>query len=48
MARIDPLGMIGALFGQVIKFFDDAYREGYLIYLIVGMIILVIFVVFFN
>ena len=48
MAKIDPLGMIGDLFGQVIKFFDDAYKEGYLLYLVVGMIVLVVFLIFFN
>lgn len=48
MAKFDALGMIGDIFGQVIKFFDNAYREGWLTYLIVGLIILVVFIIFFN
>ena len=48
MAKIDVLGIVGDSFGQVIKFFDMAYKEGWLLYLIIGMIILVIFVIFFN
>lgn len=48
MAKIDPLGMIGNVFGEVIKFLDDAYKQGYLLYLIVGLIVLAVFVIFFN
>ncbi len=36
------------LFNEVIKFFDKAYEEGWLLYLIVGMIVSVFIVVMFN
>lgn len=47
MAKFDALKILGDTFGQLIKFLDEAYREGWLLYLIAGIIILVVFVVFF-
>ncbi len=47
MAKFDGLKIVMDSFGEVIKFFDNAYKENWLIYLIVGMIILVVIVVFF-
>lgn len=47
MAKFDILSIITGIFGQLIKFIDDMYKEGYLTYLIVGIIIFVIYVIFF-
>ena len=35
-------------FNEVIKFFDKAYEEGWLLYLILGLFALVFIVVMFN
>ena len=48
MPGINPLKIIGELFSSVIKFLDMAYKEGYLVYLILIMIVLVIIVLFYN
>lgn len=37
----------GGLFGQLVKFLDTAYKEQWLIYLIVGIIIIGILLLFF-
>lgn len=48
MAKIDPLKVVGDSFGIVIKFFDNAYKEGWLLYLVAGLIILMVYIMFFN
>ena len=48
MAKIDLLGIVSAQFNIVVKFFDMAYREGWLLYLIVGLIVGFVYIVFFN
>ena len=34
-------------FGMLIKFLDNAYKEGWLMYLIVGMVVFLAWVLFF-
>ena len=48
MPKIDALRIVTDTFGQLVKFIDDMYKQGYLLYLIVGMIVIVIYVIFFN
>lgn len=48
MPKFNPLGMLGDVFGQVVKFLDDMYKQGYFLYLVGGLILLLIFVIFFN
>ncbi len=43
MAKIDIPKILGDLAGTIFKFFDDAYNQGWLLYLLV--ILLVLFVV---
>ena len=40
--------IIASFFNQIVKFFDTAYQEGWLLYLIVGLIALVVIIVMFN
>ena len=40
--------IIAGFFNQIVKFLDNAYNEGWLLYLIVGLIALVFIVVMFN
>lgn len=39
--------IVGGLFGQLVKFLDTAYREGWLLYLIIGLILLAMIIIFF-
>ena len=48
MKGFDFMKIFTDQFGLIIKFFDNAYKQGWLLYLIGGMIIFVIFVIFFN
>ncbi len=42
------LKIISGQFNIVTKFFDTAYKAGWLLYLIVGLIGLLLYIVFFN
>lgn len=33
--------------GMVVKFFDNAYKQGWLVYLIIGLVIFMVYVMFF-
>lgn len=48
MAKFDVLKIATDSFGEVIKFFDTAYKENWLIYLIIGLIALVVVVIIYN
>ncbi len=48
MPKIDPFKIITDTFGILIKFLDNAYKEGWLLYLVGGLIILAVFIIFFN
>lgn len=43
----DILDIIGKQFGMVIKFLDNAYRENWLIYLAIGLVGFLVYVIFF-
>lgn len=45
MGVLDGMGKIP---GAILKVFDDAYSEGYLIYLLIGIIIIFFLLIFFN
>ncbi len=42
------LKIIAAQFSIVSKFFDMAYRQGWLMYLIIGLVALVVYIIFFS
>lgn len=48
MAKLDILGMLGEAVSGLFKFSDDAYSKGWLWYLLFGIIIIVVVVMFFN
>ena len=45
---MNPLKIIGDVINSIISIFDDAYREGYLLYLLIGIIILFLIIIIFN
>lgn len=48
MKGLDVLGsVLGTVVKEVIKFFDMCFREGYLLYLIVALVALVVWVYLF-
>jgi|TARA_Y100000310_G_C20696053_1_gene825850 hypothetical protein len=48
MPKLDALKIVTDLFGEVVKFFDNAYNEGYLLYLIIGLILFAVIMIAFN
>lgn len=39
---------ISSIIGGILGFFDDAYDRGYLMYLLIGLIVLFIIIMIFN
>lgn len=46
MAKWDIMEIFGQFSEQTLKFFDDAYKQGWLIYLLVGLLVLFIVLLF--
>lgn len=44
----NPLEMIYEFIAGTISFFDGLYREGYMWYILIGLIVLFILILFFN
>jgi len=42
------LDIIKDIFKEINNFFDMAYKEGWLLYLVVGLIILALYIIFFK
>jgi len=45
---MDIMKIVGGLTEGILKFFDDAYRDGWLFYLLGGLILLFILGMFFT
>lgn len=48
MGKLDILGMFGDAISGIFKMSDDAYSKGWLWYLLFGILIIVVFILFFN
>ena len=46
MAKWDIMEIVGQFSEQTLKFFDDAYKQGWLIYLLVGLLVLFVVLLF--
>ncbi len=40
--------IVAGFVSQVIKFFDNAYEEGWLLYLVIGLVALLLIIILFN
>lgn len=48
MGKFDILKMFGDIVGSIFGIFDNAYKEGWLWYMLFGIIIIVVLVFLFN
>ena len=46
MAKWDIMEIFGQFSEQTLNFFDDAYKQGWLIYLLVGLLVLFVILLF--